>query len=54
MYLENSKETNISFYGRFGFQVRQQMTHRRNGPSMWLMWRDPLTRAWLLSSPGTT
>jgi ribosomal protein S18 acetylase RimI-like enzyme len=41
MYLENSKEKNISFYGRFGFQVRQQMTHRRNGPSMWLMWRDP-------------
>ena len=41
MYLENSKEQNIAFYGRFGFEVRQQMTHRRNGPSMWLMWRDP-------------
>jgi ribosomal protein S18 acetylase RimI-like enzyme len=41
MYLENSKEQNLAFYGRHGFQVRQQMTHRRNGPPMWLMWRDP-------------
>lgn len=41
MYLENSKEQNLAFYGRHGFEVRQQMTHRRSGPSMWLMWRDP-------------
>ena len=41
MYLENSKEQNIAFYGRFGFEVRRTMTHRRNGPQMWLMWRDP-------------
>jgi ribosomal protein S18 acetylase RimI-like enzyme len=41
MYLENSKEQNLAFYGRFGFEVRRTMQHRRNGPTMWLMWRDP-------------
>lgn len=41
MYLENSKEQNLAFYGRFGFEVRQRMEHRRGGPPMWLMWRDP-------------
>ncbi|MEY4338251.1 MAG: hypothetical protein RLZ14_101 [Actinomycetota bacterium] len=41
MYLENSKEKNIAFYARHGFEVRRTMQHRRNGPTMWLMWRDP-------------
>jgi ribosomal protein S18 acetylase RimI-like enzyme len=41
MYLENSKATNVAFYARYGFEVRREMTHRRNGPPMWLMWRDP-------------
>ena len=41
MYLENSKEKNLAFYGRYGFEVRRTMQHRRNGPTMWLMWRDP-------------
>lgn len=41
MYLENSKEKNIAFYGRYGFEVQRTMQHRRNGPTMWLMWRDP-------------
>ena len=40
-YLENSKEANIAFYARFGFEVRRTMQHRRNGPPQWLMWRDP-------------
>ncbi|HUC33184.1 MAG TPA: GNAT family N-acetyltransferase [Ilumatobacteraceae bacterium] len=40
-YLENSKEQNVGFYRRFGFEVRQEMTHRRHGPRQWLMWRDP-------------
>ena len=42
MYLENSKEKNLAFYGRHGFQVRAH-THLpgRNGPPAWLMWRDP-------------
>ncbi len=41
MYLESSKESNVAFYGRFGFVTRQTMTHRRKGPQQWLMWRDP-------------
>jgi ribosomal protein S18 acetylase RimI-like enzyme len=40
-YLENSKEANLGFYARFGFEVRRTMRHRRNGPEQWLMWRDP-------------
>jgi len=31
----------VAFYGRFGFEVRRTMTHRRDGPTQWLMWRDP-------------
>jgi ribosomal protein S18 acetylase RimI-like enzyme len=41
MYLESSKESNVPFYSRFGFEVRDTLQHRRNGPTMWLMWRDP-------------
>ena len=40
MYLESSKESNIAFYGRFGFDVRRTI-ELRNGPTMWAMWRDP-------------
>jgi len=42
MYLESSKESNIAFYGRFGFAVREELTHRRDGPRQWLMWREPV------------
>jgi ribosomal protein S18 acetylase RimI-like enzyme len=42
MYLESSKESNVPFYSRFGFEVREVMQHRRNGPKQWLMWRDPV------------
>jgi ribosomal protein S18 acetylase RimI-like enzyme len=41
LYLESSKESNVPFYSRFGFEVREQLHHRRNGPTMWLMWRNP-------------
>jgi GNAT superfamily N-acetyltransferase len=41
MYLESSKESNLAFYARFGFEVTRTLDHRRNGPRMWLMWRDP-------------
>jgi GNAT superfamily N-acetyltransferase len=41
MYLESSKESNVPFYSRFGFQVTDTLTHRHDGPTMWLMWRDP-------------
>lgn len=41
MYLESSKESNVPYYSRFGFRVTKELKHRRNGPAMWLMWRDP-------------
>jgi GNAT superfamily N-acetyltransferase len=41
MYLESSKESNVPYYARFGFTVTSELKHRRNGPTMWLMWRDP-------------
>ena len=40
MYLESSKESNVPYYKRFGFKVTRELQHRRNGPSMWLMWRE--------------
>jgi ribosomal protein S18 acetylase RimI-like enzyme len=41
MYLESSKQTNVPYYARFGFRVTKELHHRRNGPTMWLMWREP-------------
>lgn len=41
-YLESSKESNIAFYRRHGFEVIG--THDISGgagPRVWLMWRDP-------------
>ncbi len=41
-YLESSKESNIAFYRRHGFEVTG--THQLgggSGPTLWLMWRDP-------------
>ena len=41
-YLESSKESNIPFYARHGFEVTG--THdldKGKGPRIWLMWRDP-------------
>ncbi len=40
MYLESSKESNVAFYGRFGFEVRKVL-QLKNGPDMWTMWRKP-------------
>lgn len=40
MYLESSKDSNIAFYGRFGFEVRRTIVLRK-GPTMWAMWRNP-------------
>jgi ribosomal protein S18 acetylase RimI-like enzyme len=39
-YLETSRERNVAFYRRRGFQVVDSLT-LPEGPPIWLMWRDP-------------
>lgn len=39
-YLESTNERNHTFYFRHGFKIVEQLDFP-NGPSMWLMWRDP-------------
>lgn len=44
-YLESSKEVNLAFYARHGFEVtgRVELGRDRSGPPMWTMWREPRT-----------
>lgn len=40
-YLESSKEGNIPYYRRHGFEVVDKLTPVADGPSIWPMWRNP-------------
>ncbi|UXA16400.1 GNAT family N-acetyltransferase [Mycobacterium sp. SMC-4] len=40
-YLESTKESNIGYYLRFGFEVTGEIRMPDGGPAIWPMWRQP-------------
>jgi len=41
-FLQNSKESNIDFYKRFGFDVIGKIIPAKGAPPLWRMWRKPV------------
>lgn len=41
-YLETANARNLGLYERLGFTVSEEF-HLRRGPSMWTVWREPMT-----------
>jgi len=41
-YLESSKESNVAFYRRRGFEVTGEVSVPDSSVRLWLMWREPL------------
>jgi len=39
-YLESSKERNVPFYARHGWEVTEEL-EPEGAPKLWLMWREP-------------
>ena len=40
-YLETDKESNLAWYARRRFELRDTLHPVRSGPPLWTMWRDP-------------
>ncbi len=40
-YLETSIERNLAFFEKHGFRVEKTIKLPANGPTFWLMWREP-------------
>jgi GNAT superfamily N-acetyltransferase len=40
-YLESTKERNVGFYERHGWEVTDVVHVPSGGPPLWLMWREP-------------
>ena len=51
-YLECSTSRNLVFYQRQGFEIQGEVALPRNGPSLWLMYRQPLQAASLGRTKG--
>ena len=43
-YLESSSEGSKRLYLRHGFEVTQELPLPPDGPPVWLMWREPVSR----------
>ena len=51
-YLETSSSRNVRLYQRHGFEIQGEVALPRNGPSVWLMYRQPLQAASLGRAKG--